>query len=471
MDEEKDTFNKELLEAIKDRINFFDTNVLVNTQENYRLHHSCVKNIFDVLTNKSLVNPDPYKNEKKISDIVSPENTEFSDNERPVILGTRFSDYESMLDFICNYFKFSVEHITLEQIRKLNDLNSTFAWNNLSLNSQKPNTRALATVLVSARNGADPLTLSLINDSISKSAKALQEITSDFKALSEFQREVYKGNVRTAVFDNSQFNKEKAYRSPADMQLEIKKLFPVVMDKKPYYSDLIGEIVLEELGKDKEQRREKLLSNLRVVKKVATKKEVVVDTHEMIMDCVRVIGTMSDQYNLILDKICANHELLESENNSFSDKLIKFIRKTFGLKDPPLDYEVLITDKATETTRRLRISYDQFVADLSKRVKYYASFSIKRTPGYNKIATMTEDKIIDFINTQMAEIHELENKLDALDRFFKDACSTEDHYKVKGIKMELTTLKNIQVKANQRRAEYLAYVEEKEQMKKLGITE
>ena len=37
--------------------------------------------------------------------------------------------------------------------------------------------------------------------------------------------------------------------------------------------------------------------------------------------------------------------------------------------------------------------------------------------------------------------------------------------------MELTTLKNIQVKANQRRAEYLAYVEEKEQMKKLGITE
>ena len=37
--------------------------------------------------------------------------------------------------------------------------------------------------------------------------------------------------------------------------------------------------------------------------------------------------------------------------------------------------------------------------------------------------------------------------------------------------MELTSLKNILVKTNQLRAEYVAYIEEKEQMRKLGITE
>ena len=35
--------------------------------------------------------------------------------------------------------------------------------------------------------------------------------------------------------------------------------------------------------------------------------------------------------------------------------------------------------------------------------------------------------------------------------------------------MELTTLKNILVKANQQRSEYAAYVEEEEQLRKLGI--
>ena len=36
--------------------------------------------------------------------------------------------------------------------------------------------------------------------------------------------------------------------------------------------------------------------------------------------------------------------------------------------------------------------------------------------------------------------------------------------------MELTTLKNALVKVKQKRAEYTSYVEEENQMKKLGIT-
>ena len=35
--------------------------------------------------------------------------------------------------------------------------------------------------------------------------------------------------------------------------------------------------------------------------------------------------------------------------------------------------------------------------------------------------------------------------------------------------MELTTIRNIIVKSNQIRAEYVAYAEEQEQMRKLGI--
>ena len=35
--------------------------------------------------------------------------------------------------------------------------------------------------------------------------------------------------------------------------------------------------------------------------------------------------------------------------------------------------------------------------------------------------------------------------------------------------MELTTIKNIIVKANQQRSDYVAYAEEAEQMKKLGL--
>lgn len=469
MEENQETFENQLLSALDDRTRWYDTTVLPKMQENYRLHHSCVNNIIGVLEKKSLINPDPYKHDKKISDIVSPEDTDFTETERPMVLGTRLSDYESMLDFICNYFKFSVEHITLDQIRKLGDLNGTFQWNNLSFNSPKANTRGLAASISAARTGADPLTMSLINDSISKSARALQEITTDLRALAEFQRELYKGDIRRLVFQSPQFNRQKASNSPTDMQIEIKKIFAATMGKRPYYSDLIDEIILEEIGQDKDTRRAKLLSSLHVVEKVTQKKAAVIDTREILMEAVRVLGTTFEQYDQMLAKIKENHGILEGEHNTLGDKILKLFRKSFGIAEPPVDYEIVIVDHTTETQKRERIHYNQFVVDLDKRSKYYASFSVRKTPGYNRIAVLKEEAIMDFLNKHLAESNELMIRLTALDEFFKEAADVNDRPRIKGIKMELTTLKNTLVKTNQRRAEYAAYVEEQTQMKKLGI--
>ena len=471
MGEVKDPFEEQLLKALDDRTKLYDTTILPKVQEDYRLHHSCVNNIIGALEKKSLVNPDPYKHDKKISDIVCPEDSDFTESERAMVLGTRLSDYESMIDFICNYFKFSVEHLTFENIRKLNDLNNTFLWSSMSLNSQKPNTRALATVVTAARSGADPLTMSLINDSISKSAKALQDVTSNLRSLAEFQREVYKGEIRKQILESASFNHDKAYRSPTDMQIEIKKVFPSIMGKRTYYSDLIDEIILEELGADKDKRREKLLSTMNVVAKVAAKKETTVDTHEILMDAVRVMGTMSEQFDLILEKVRENHDVLENEHNTLGNKILKYIRKAFGIADPPVDYEVIVTDHVTETQKRERIHYNQFVTDLDKRARLYASFSVRKTPGYNRIAAQKDSEILDFLGKELGEDNELLGLLSALDEFFKETPAPADRTRIKGIKMELTSLKNTLVKSNQRRAEYSAYIEEQAQMKKLGITE
>jgi len=469
MGESKDTFEEQLLKALDDRKKWFDTNILPKVQEDYRLHHSCVNNIIGVLEKKALITPDPYKHDKKISDIVSPEGTDFSENERQIVLGTRLSDYESMIDFICNYFKFSVEHVTFESIRKLNDLNNTFQWNSLSLNSTKPNTRALATVLASARNGADPLTLSLLNDSASKSAKAIQEITSNLRALAEFQRELYKGDIRKLILKNPQCNRQKAMQSPTEMQIEIKRLFPAVMGKRTYYNDLIDEIILEDIGLDKERRRQNLLSSMNVVAAVKEKKEASVDTHEILMDAIRVLGTMSEQYDAVNKKIHDNHDVIEGEQNTLASRILKNIRKLFGIPEPPVDYELIITDRGSETQRRERIHYNQFVSELEKRARQYASFAVRKTPGYNRIAVLKDNEVLDYLNKELASANELLTILGALDEFFKDAVTAADRPRIKGIKMELTTLKNTMVKANQRRAEYSAYIEEQIQMKKLGI--
>ena len=76
----------------------------------------------------------------------------------------------------------------------------------------------------------------------------------------------------------------------------------------------------------------------------------------------------------------------------------------------------------------------------------------------------------DFLNKNLASCHKLLGELAALDDFFKGAVRGDASSKIKGLKMDLTTLKNQIVKTNQRRAEYISYIEEEQQLKKLGIS-
>ena len=99
-------FSEQLIAAIDKKTDWFNSRELQNVLEQYRLMHTCEKTLYEFLLKKSLITPDPYKNDKKISDIVPPENSPFTDNERSMIIGMRLSDYDSTLDFLCNYYKF-----------------------------------------------------------------------------------------------------------------------------------------------------------------------------------------------------------------------------------------------------------------------------------------------------------------------------------------------------------------------------
>ena len=158
---DNENFNQKIILAVLEREQQFNSIELPKAQENYRLHLSCIRNIIDALVKRSLIVPDPYKTENKIADINVVDTTPFADNERQKVLGIRLSDYESMLDYICNYMRFSVDQLTMERIRKLVEYNNTFTWNSLTQNSTKSNTRALATLLNELKANSPQMALSL----------------------------------------------------------------------------------------------------------------------------------------------------------------------------------------------------------------------------------------------------------------------------------------------------------------------
>lgn len=463
-------FSEQLIAAIDKKTDWFNSRELQNVLEQYRLMHTCEKTLYEFLLKKSLITPDPYKNDKKISDIVPPENAPFTDNERSMIIGMRLSDYDSTLDFLCNYYKFSVSNLQISNIKKLIDLNNAIQWNSFSVNSTNINTRTIATLLFNAKQGADALTVNMINDSVSKAGKAVLAINKSLKALTEFQREVYKGNIRKNVMSHPSFSAEKAASSPDDEKVQIKKLFQTTMGKTPYYNELIDEIIDEDHSPDKANLQKALLKKLEVENSSAQDSEEKIDTKSILLVALRVFGAMPGQISQAKEKIIENHEVLESEHNTFFEKLKKALRKAFNIEEKPVFYQISITDQATDTVRHEKIDYQQFVRDLELRSRRYASAGIRKAPLYEKISQQSEEKILEYVNQQILECNKMLKILNGLDDFFKSAPLPQNRSKIKGLKMEITALKNSIVKANQRRSEYTAYIEEEAQLRKLGIT-
>ena len=122
-------------------------------------------------------------------------------------------------------------------------------------------------------------------------------------------------------------------------------------------------------------------------------------------------------------------------------------------------------------TKKEKLNYSEFFNNLVKRARYYSAIVSPQSGVVGKISAQPEDKILEFLNKQSVENARLMQVLTALDDYFKASASPLDRPKIKGINPELSFIKSIMVKMNQAKAEYIALIEEKEQMRKLGITQ
>lgn len=470
MDSNTQDFNSTVITAVAKKREWFDTVLLPKIQDNYRLHLTCVNTIIEALVKKSLINPDPYKKDKKISSIVLPDDHNFNENERATQLGIRLSDYQSMLDYICNYMKFTVEQLNTEKIRKLLDLNSVFTWNNLSPNSPKINSRSLFICISEAKNNSQPLQVAMINDSLSKTKEALDIINSGLQELGGFIRELYKCDIRRTILQNKEFDQAKYNAN--EMMAEIKRLFPSCMPKRPFATDLVNEVIAEETSQNKAELQAKLLAKFKIEDNAKTEqKKNTVTSHDILMDALRILGASNEQYNVILDKLNTNHNIIQNGRKTFSDKFFRFWRKVFGMAEKPEEYMIHMIDPTTKESKKEKLNYTEFYENLGKRIKYYAAMVSKQSLVYQKLDAQEETKTLEFLNKQMTDNNQMQIVLSALDEFFKSNAPVSDRAKIKGLKMDLSIIKNILIKVNQYRAEYIALLEEKEQMAKLGITE
>ncbi|MCL2066495.1 MAG: hypothetical protein FWG99_03410 [Treponema sp.] len=460
---DKDTANyTDILSQVLDaRKNWLEKSELATFKEALRSFQSSFSSLYNIFLKKKLINEDPYKQEAKISELEVPETSSFNEAKRMEQISIRLANLDNQLDFLVNFYQLTVDSLNIEQIKKIIGLIRFIDWANLTPDSQSPITKAVAEITSQSKSGVDQITLSIIGESLTRLPKATSAVMGILRELTAYHKENYKLNVRLTVTHDM---------AAGDANLaNIRKKFSAVMPKTPFYHELIEEIIKEDYSGDGQAMKDAILKSLKVAAEKPKQAKAPVNFKNILLDGMQVIGGTNTALSEIGMKLDENAEVFANQKKSFFEKLRLLIRQMTNSEPEEVFYDLEYLDSTKGITVKEQLAYRRFREDMEKKSKILIGFA-RGSQATAKLASMTEENIIVYLERNIRDVQNFFKTLNALDEFFKSKIPATDRHKIKGIKPELATLKNSIIRANQLKFEYTAQKEEEEQMKRLGIS-
>jgi hypothetical protein len=461
MAENNKDYRQTLAEALETRAEWLEKSELAKLKEELRNYHIGFASLYNVYLKKGLIHEDPYKQEAKIGELETPSSDSFTEAEKLDQLTLRLSAYDNQLDFLVNFYQFSVEFLNLDRIKRIVGLVKYIDWVHLSPDSQSPVTKAVAEMTNQIKIGTDPMTMSVISESLSHLNKAYGPIMGYLKVLSDYQREIYKLDLRNSV--TSAMAPAEAAQLP-----QIKKKFAQVNQGRPFYAELAEDVIKEDYSKEGPALRENVLKSLQVVEVKPKTVKAPVSFKSILLEGVQSLGSSAATFSEVAIKLDENEVLLDNKKKNFWDKMRKFMQQVFNKEPDPVVYEVEYIDQIKGVPIREKVNFFNFRSELDRKIKTFNNIALQGG-GMAKLEAMQEEQLMGFLDRNIREAQSLHKILSVLDEFFKTEVDRTDREKVKGIKPELAAIKNAIIRANSKRHEYNARKEEEEQLKRLGV--
>ncbi|MDX9958796.1 MAG: hypothetical protein RBT68_10180, partial [Spirochaetia bacterium] len=384
----------------------------------------------------------------------------------------RLSQFESYLDFLNNYYQFSVDFLTLGRIKKLVGLTKYFSFTAFTENSSQLNTRYFAEIVAQIRKGSDPLSTGIINEGLLQLDKTSRKIFQALKDLGNLHRERYKLELRRMAIDGLKFDRDHVITHQDDVIRKIRQKFVEAAGDKPFYPELVAEILKEDYSSDGPSLRDEALKKLQVTDNKGGGKATEFNYKTSILEGARTIIGVGFQLDDSIQKLNENQSILDSQDKSLFTNIRRLLREMLGKSPEDIIHEVDYMDPVSSERKNEAINFGSFATEVSRKAQTLIAMTSRTSTAYKRLEGASEEQIYKFLEKSIEELQSFHRKLTALDEFFR-ATITEPEVKnkVRTIKTELGSIKNTIIKANQKRYEYIAIKDEQEQMKRLGIKE
>ncbi len=464
-----DGYAGQLSEALDAKIRQMDGEALPQLKEHFKIMLAAFQGIHSLLLKKGIIHDDPYRFDSRYSEVNTPPEGSFTDAEKTEQMSIRISQFMGQLDFLTNYYQFSIDFLNMDRVKRLIALTRYFNFSQVTVNSTSINTRFFAEMIDLIRKGSDQLSSGVINDSLLHLERSSKSIMLILKDLTTCHKEILKREYREQVLGIINLEREHVVTHQEEVLRQIKRKFSEIFPGKQFFSELAVEVLKEDYSQESAALRATILADLHV--KSETKKNAKVEQNFRLtlLEALRVLSSISLQLDDCDRKLEENSSLLEAERNTFWEKVKKAMRAMFNRIDKSVIYEVDFTDPVTTAQRTEKLDFTAFRGELQKKSKLYSSLNPRSGNLYQRMEASPEEQLYSFVEKNIEELQIVMRRLQALDLFFRSEVQKENRSRLHGIKLEMEGLKNTIIKANQKKHEYVAQHEELEQMKRLGI--
>jgi hypothetical protein len=231
----------------------------------------------------------------------------------------------------------------------------------------------------------------------------------------------------------------------------IRRGFAQKMSSKPWYPALAEEVADEELAPDDEERKERILAGLALPEPARPETEPERNGRDVLLDAIRILSRPHEEIATALAILEENEKVLGAVKPSGG-----WLRKLFGgggSKEAARTYKVQFSEPGSPAIKVESIDFAAFLAETGKKASMLGSIAAGSGPAYRKLASTGDAPLASFVDRQLTDVLLIHRRLGSLNTLFQ-ARSAADKRTIRGIKVELLTLKNCLVKANQKRHEF-----------------
>ncbi len=393
--------------------------------------------LYQLLVRKSLIKEDRYGYDAGPTRLAVPSDEDLPESQAREGIGVRMADYRAQLEFLATKVPLALGRLTLGTVRRTGELMQYIRWSGLSTTSDSPVTRAVADYVKRIKAADDAMAAQLASTTVSQLERCAREALAILKRTEVFLRESYKAMLRDEVLaavGSSATAEETAER--------VKRHFATALKGKPFYPELLHEVLAEDSPSGEEARARALARIADGGRQQPARPAAAVD-RDALLQAVRALASAAAPLADSAAKIAANDQA--TRGGPAPRGLRALLRRIAGHHPEKAVRTIEYLDGAV--IRSETIDLVSFVEEVGRLARLLAALVRPDGAAAARVLRASDQSLADFLDRQTAALQAAYRRLAGLSDMFRKQAPAESA--VKGIKIELTLLKNCLARCSQ----------------------